>query len=246
MRRRFAMTLVCLVALTGCSDISAQLSGESEEPDGPAGTAGTAAEAAPALETVSWGVVDGMLSVLVRNPSDRTLRHATGALTARDAEGNAVGSSAASAKDGTCCTVADLPPGASYGFYFDVGVDAEQVAEVEVRYREVAWRPGTATPVPAPRVVPTQLTANSLGAVVVAEVAAAQAVPQAVAQAFLNGPDGEFLAVVSGRWSCFAAGTTRPIQMQLFHPLPAGTTVTSVVAYPLAEDARRPAPSCPA
>jgi hypothetical protein len=244
MRRRFVMAiagvLVGLVALSGCSDIAAQLSGEQvTDPELSEDLV------SPLLETVSWGEVDGMLSVVVRNPGDRTLRHATAVFVARDADGVTVGSSTSSAKKGTCCTVYDLQPDAEYGFYFDVGVDAGQVAEVEVNYRDVAWRTGKTDPVPAMRGAPVALTANTLGAVVVADVTTpASPVRQAIAQAFLDGPDGEFIAVVSGRWTCFAPGVPRRIQMQLYHPLPAGTTVDSVVAYPVGEDVAHPEPDC--
>jgi hypothetical protein len=246
MRRRFVTAvvgaLIGLVAVSGCSDISAQLSGEQVSDPMQAEEVVT-----PLLETVSWGEVDGMLSVVVRNPRERTLRHATAVFVARDSAGVTVGSSTSSAKKGTCCTVYDLQPDASYGFYFDVGVDAGNVAEVEVTYRDVAWRAGASAPVPAMRGAPVALTANALGAVVLADVTTPESpVPQAVAQAFLNGPDGDFIAVVSGRWACFEAGVPRRIKMQLYHPLPAGTTVESVVAYPVGEDASHPAPDCTA
>ncbi|WP_193612675.1 hypothetical protein [Nocardioides lijunqiniae] len=246
MRSRFVMTvvggLVGLLTLSGCSDISAQLSGEQvTDPEL------SAKLVSPLLETVSWGEVDGMLSVVVRNPGERTLRHATAEFVARDADGATVGSSTSSEKKGTCCTVYDLQPDQEYGFYFDVGVDAGQVAEVDVAYRDVAWRTGQTAPVPAMRGAPVTMTSNTLGAVVVADVTSpASPVGQAVVQAFLDGPDGDFIAVVSGRWTCFKAGTPRRIQMQLYHPLPAGTTVESMVAYPVGEDAEHPAPDCAA
>ena len=238
-----AAALACFAVLTGCSDISAQLSGsQSSEPL----ESGETRPAAP-LETDSWGTVDGMLSVVVKNPAKRTLRYAVATIVARDANGTALGTSSTGAPNGTCCAVADLPPGASYGFYFDLGAEADQVAEVEMAYRDVAWgAPEDAETAPPMEATPVGLSAGALGAVVIADVSApGAAVTQAVAQAYLVGPDGQFLAVVSGRWTCFPAGGSRRIEMQLFHPVPEGTVVDSVVAYPLTDAPRYPAPSCP-
>ena len=246
--RRIAMmlaaALTCLAALTGCSDISAQLSG-SQSSDPLEG--GETRPAAP-LETESWGTVDGMLSVVVSNPAKRTLRYAVATITARDAGGVALGTSSTGAPDGTCCAVADLPPSATYGFYFDLGPDADRVAEVEMTYRDVAWgAPEESEATSTMEATAVGLSAGALGAVVIADVSTpGPAVTQAVAQAFLTGPDGEFLAVVSGRWTCFPAGGTRRIEMQLFHPVPEGTQVDAVVAYPTTDAPRNPAPSCPA
>jgi hypothetical protein len=243
MRRRFAMTLACslggLLALTGCSDLAAQLSdARSSEP------VGGHAEPPPPLATESWGTADGLLSVIVRNPTERTLRSATAVITALDAEGEAIGMSRATAL--ACCAVSDLAPGRTYGLYFDVGTDAGTVSDVKVSYRDVAWYTRRAAPMPPPvTVTPVRLTAGPLGAVVVADVATpGTAVAQAVVQAHLVGPDGAFLVVVSGRWTCFAAGGRRRIEMQLFHPVPPGTVVESIVVHPVATP--RPAPVCPA
>jgi hypothetical protein len=245
--RRIAMTvaaaLTCFAALTGCSDISAQLSGsQSSDP-----LEGDDTQPAPPLETVNWGTVDGLLSVVVSNPADRTLRYAIATIVALGADGQELGTFTDTALNAGCCTVADLPPGGAYGFYAEVGPDIAEVADVEMTYRDIAWG---ATQVPtnaALTVQPVGVNAGDLGAVVVADVSTpGPAVADAVVQAYLIGPDGEFLAVVSGRWGCFAAGETRRVWMQLFHPVPEGTQVHSMVAHPRLEAPKSSAPSCPA
>ncbi|MCD4526280.1 hypothetical protein [Nocardioides sp. cx-173] len=243
MHRRFAMLLVAslggLLVLTGCSDLSAQLSGEqSSEP------VNEAAAPPPPLVTESWGTVDGLLSVLVRNPSRRTLRYAAATVTARDASGVSVASSRGEAEPRDCCVVTDLPPGATFGLYVDVGTDVESVQDVEVAFRDVAWRAPSPTKPPPMEATAIRLAAGASGAVVLADVATpGGAVDEAVLQAHLVDAHGEFLAVVSGRWACFAAGGSRRIEMQLFHPVPPGTEVASVLAYPVLSPAR-PAPGC--
>jgi hypothetical protein len=80
--------------------------------------------------------------------------------------------------------------------------------------------------------------------VAVAKVrSSAPMVPQARVQAFLNGPDGEFLAVVSGRWFCFSRGS-HEIRMEFPHPVPPNTTIDRVVIHPVDDDPDGTALNC--
>lgn len=237
--RTGALVMVLVVAVlggAGCTQISRKAAG-ADSARAPGQT-----PARPILETVAWGVVDGMLSVVVENTSDRTLRSAVGVITARDRDDVLVATSLES-PDG-CCAVVDLPPGQRFGFYVDIGEGAADVTRVDVAYRNVAWAPA-AEQQPNPLTAhPVGIDSSTDGAVVVADVRSTEpTVAQASVQAFLNGPDGEFLAVVAGRWYCFAGGDNE-IRMQLPHPVPAGTTVERVVVHPVTDDAGGAAPPC--
>lgn len=221
-----ALTLAALAAsLTGC----AQLTGADADVEDP--TAGTAGST-DVLATQEWAELDGLVSVLVRNDGDRTLRRATAVVTAVDERGVTLASSAVQSARSDCCTVLDLPPGTTYGLYFDTQVDPAAIADVEVRYRDVSW----ANDDTAPSVTATSagIRGTAEGTVVLADVTpAGTAVDLATVQATLARPDGTFLAVVSGRWHCFPADQVQRIEMELLHPVPDGTTVTSVQVLPI-------------
>lgn len=236
---RIGVMAVALVGVgllgSGCDQVSTM--------GGGAQTAPSAAPARPILVTQEWGVVDGMLSVVVRNTTDRTLRGADAVITARDRNDVLIVSSL-EAEDGVCCSIADLPAGEEFGLYVDVGDAAGEISRVDVAYRGVAWSPPGETPTGTLAAQPVRLDGNGQGAVVVAKVKTPDPmVAQASVQAFLTGPDGEFLAVVSGRWYCFSRGT-HEIRMQLLHPVPAGTTVKDVVIHPVTDDPGGTALNC--
>jgi hypothetical protein len=222
---RLAATAVALTLVgAGCAD----------EDDAGAGEAVGAGSVAPeVLKTVEWGVLDHMVSVVVRNDTDRTLRRAEAVVTAVDERGTALATSTVQADRSDCCTVLDLPPDGSYGLYFDTDLDAAAIADIEVRFRDVAWGPAQAAAGPAATTEVVELQGGAPGAVVVADVTpTADAIDRATVQARLE-VDGRFLAVVSGRWRCFAAGTTTRIRMQLFHAVPPGTAATDVTVLPV-------------
>ena len=234
-----AVVLVVVGVLgSGCDQVSTKLDrGAAAEP------VAEVAPARPILVTQEWGVIDGMLSVVVRNTTDRTLRSAEAVITARD-RNDVLAVSSLEARDGVCCSVADLPPGQEFGLYVDVGDSAEQIGRVDVAYRDVAWASAEESPVSALEARPVQLDGDGEGAVVVAKVQTDEPmVAQASVQAFLNGPDGTFLAVVAGRWYCFSQGS-HEIRMQLLHPVPAGTTVDRVVIHPVTDDPGGTALNC--
>jgi hypothetical protein len=240
MRTGAIAVLLIVVGLlgSGCDQASTKLTG-----GGSAEPVADAAPARPILVTQEWGVVDGMLSVVVRNTTDRTLRSAEAVITARDRNDVLIVSSL-EAQDGVCCSVADLPPGQEFGLYVDVGDPADAISRVDVAYRDVAWAPADESQPNTLEVRPVRLDGNGKGAVVVAKVRTDQPmVAQASVQAFLNGPDGAFLAVVAGRWYCFSQGS-HEIRMQLLHPVPDGTTVDRVVIHPVADDPGGTALNC--
>jgi hypothetical protein len=238
---RGSVSVVALIVVglagAGCSDITAQMKGETVT------NAAVVETARPVLMTRQWGVVDGMLSVVVQNTTDRTLRSAEGVITARDENDQLVATSI-EGPGGACCSVVDLPPGQQFGFYVDVGDSASEIDRVDVAYRNVAWVPSDEVADSPLAVHPVSLESDALGAVVVANVRSdVPMVDEASVQAFLNGADGGFLAVVSGRWDCFSEGN-HEIRMQLLHPIPAGTTIDHVLIHPVTHDPDRPASSC--
>ena len=185
------------------------------------------------LEIVDWGVVGGLLSVRVVNKSGRTLERARAVITI--VRGNGVSVSAGgSVVDDKCCTVLSLPPEGHFGLYVDLGEQAEGIQEVRVGYADVSWSPPVDDALTTLDPKRVSLTRGESGTTVTSMVTTTDDLVQAAAgQAFLTGPDGEFLAVVSGRFSCFSPSRPRRVKMELFHPVPDGTTVESVVAYPL-------------
>jgi hypothetical protein len=195
------------------------------------------------LQTVDWGVVDGMLSVRVRNTTDRTLEHATTDIVVTDSSGTAQSTGAPDSDP--CCTILNLPPGGEFGLYLDLGSMNEDIAGVDVAYRDISWLPasaGTATTLTAGR---THLTAGDSESVVTAHIKAhGDSVRVIVGQAFLTDPTGKFMAVVSGRFDCFTEDRSRTVEMQLFHAVPPGTRVQRVVAYALPDDAPGAVDSC--
>ena len=238
--RALVVVLAAVLTFSSCSQISAQL--ENAQDPAPV-TRGKGS--GPILVTRQWGMVDGMLSVVVSNTSSRTLRYADAVVTARDAQNLLVASTSTAAKDAGCCDVFDLPPGAEFGFYFDVGDAGETIDRVDVVYRDVAWEPFARDRASTLTSKPLRLRNNSLGTVVIAQVTiTGKQVAQSRAQAFLSDADGKFLAVVSGRWNCLDTGK-RQLRMQFFHPVPPGTQVDSLLIYPITHDEQWPTPVCP-
>jgi len=233
-----AVLLVVGLLGSGCDQASTQLTGT-----GAAEPVADVAPARPVLVTQEWGVVDGMLSVVVKNTTDRTLRSAAAVITARDRDDVMVVSSL-EAGNGACCSIADLPPGQEFGLYVDVGDAADEIDRVDVAYRDVAWASADESSASTLEAQPVQLDGDGEGAVVVAKVRTDEPmVAQASVQAFLDGPDGEFLAVVAGRWYCFSQGS-HEIRMQLLHPVPAGTTIDRIAIHPVTDDPGGAALNC--
>ncbi|MGB0100761.1 MAG: hypothetical protein WBP61_10825 [Nocardioides sp.] len=247
MRRTLATaaTVVAAALVTsGCSAITDQLDASDGTATSASDPVGAASEAgSPILVTRDWGVVDGLLSVVVQNTSDRTLRYAEGVIVATTDDDEQVSSSIDSAT--ACCEIVDLSPGQQFGFYLDVGPAASEIDRVDVTYRKVSWAPAgdTSDAAPAVRGVPTGLEQADYGTVVLADLRTGQPQDEVIAQALVTDGAGDLQAVVSGRWTCLQPGG-RSIRMQLFHSLPAGARVDRILVHPVTEDPTRPAPQC--
>ena len=238
-RMAVAATIAAAALVTSaCSSVSDQLDGRE------VGSLEQSEDSSSSLlVTRQWGVVDGLLSVVVQNATDRTLRYAKGYITARTDQNEIVAASIES--DGTCCEVVDLAPGEEYGFYLDVGDSASEITRVDMGYRSFSWAPAdeASTGTTAVRAQPVRLDQEPAGAVVRADLLSDGPHDEVVAQAFLTDEAGDFLAVVSGRWTCLVDGR-RAISMQLFHPLPRGARVERVVVHPVSDDPTRETPDC--
>jgi hypothetical protein len=189
------------------------------------------------LQVDSWGFTkDGLLSVIVSNVGHATVRSARAIISAEDAYGNVV--AAVSAQTGTplgvrCCTIIGLDPGKRYGLYSNIGARISRVKHVTVAYTSVRTDVDNVTS-PVLSMSHADLSANGNEATVFVTVKMSQNVgPYVTVQALLDGPDKEFLGVISGGFYCLAANTERTIKLQFFHPVPAGSTVDSVVSFPL-------------
>ncbi|ANH40217.1 hypothetical protein I601_3818 [Nocardioides dokdonensis FR1436] len=230
--------VVIAMLASGCSTIRAQVDGSTRDD-------GASITLPPVLETAEWAVNDGLLSVLVRNDDSRQLRNATVTLQGLDADGVLVGTWNADtmAGESSCCTVLDLEPDGQFGLYFAIGADAEQIDDIRLSFTEISWAERGGAPVePAAVAVPQDTFLDTDRTVVTARVVTGpQEVPRALVQAVLRGRSGKLIAVVSGRWSCFAADETRRIRMELFQQVPAGTTVDTVTVTRLNSG---PQPTC--
>ncbi|MFB9311834.1 hypothetical protein [Nocardioides plantarum] len=229
-RLRWGLLALALLLLTsGCAQLGAQMDGAEQD-----GAGSSASVDTHVLETVEWGQVNGLLSVLVRNTTDRVLRHADAVISVKGRDGTALGSTAASTIEGRCCTAIEVAPGASFGFYFYLD-DAASVGQVDVTYKNVLWAAAGRTRSSQTSIAPLRLQDNAAGTLLVADVTTkGDPIDAAVVQALIDGPDGKFLAVISGTWFCFAPGAVPDrIKMQLYTKVPRGSTVRSVTAFPL-------------
>jgi hypothetical protein len=236
MRRMTTATLVAVSLLSaGCGVL---------ERDLPTEVANTSRERTGVLRVVEWGVTDGLLSVRVHNDSQRVLRRAEAVMVIRLDDGVSL-SAAGTLPDDLCCTLLDVPPGKDFGLYADLGERADLVEDVEIRFDRVSWAPPDSPSTPELVMDEPVLADTAGGAEVRTRITASEDLPALAAQAFLRGPDGEFLAVVSGRFRCFAADRPRSVVVQLFHPVPKGTVIESVETYPMSGATAGAAGSCP-
>ena len=146
-----------------------------------------------------------MLSVVVRNTTDRTLRSAEAVVTARD-RNDVLISSSLEAPDGGCCAVTELPPGQEFGFYVDIGDAAADISRVDVAYRDVPWAPAADTsPTPLVGHAGPARRQRRAGAVVVADVTSPWA----------DGPAGERAGVPDRPGRRVPRGRVRPVVLLL-------------------------------
>jgi hypothetical protein len=238
--RRFVhLLIVAGLAVTVLAACTSDHSGSSPT-SGPAASAPSTSAAttigntnAARLTVARWGVTpDGLLSVLVTNAGPGTVRSARAIIEAKDKFGNTV--AASSAPNGTrCCTIINLSPHQSFGLYSNIGTRVSRVADVSVQYAQVstAVRP---LPSPVAALRDATLVTSSRGATVSVQVTMSPtAGPYMTAQALLDGPSGKLIGVISGAYYCLRANAKRTITLQFFHPVPPGSSVSKVVAYPL-------------
>jgi hypothetical protein len=242
--RRSAMALLALLALllAACSGGSTHPpkraatgspASSSDAPSGGGSSGGTApAASSPASPTalvkvVSWGVADGLLSVIVENTSGSVISSARAIITARDAEGSIVSSSSGPI-DVRCCTLFGVPPGGRYGVYASVGPAASRVSSVQVTLVAPELAKGA-----APKITATGAKLVARQPVVEVEATldgTPGSGPYVAVQALLADPSG-FIAVMSGRYYCIHPGTPLHVRLHLWHVVPAGTRVQEVLAY---------------
>lgn len=226
---------------------SREVSAASHSPDPTAGTtAGSSTEpksqtvaqahrpAAPAL--VTWGGSGNQLAAVIRNDTDRQIRWARVEITTRDAAGNVLVATTGAAAS-TCCTVLGLPPGEDYGLFLNLDRPVSDVAEVQVRYAAVRTRPARASQRARIEVSDAsfqRVPGRPGDAVVDATFTAhGEASRYVVGQAFLVGPGGALRAVLSGRYYCYRDGDQRRVRLERLQPVPPGTRLERVVAYPI-------------
>lgn len=186
----------------------------------------------PEPELVTWGGRTRQLALVIRNDSDRLIRRARVAITARDAAGGVVASSTGPRRS-TCCTVLGLPPRGEYGLFLDLDRPVRDVATVEVRYARVravpAGRSGRGIEVHR-----ASLERTPDDTVVAATLAAAGPLDgYVIGQAFLVDRNDRLVGVISGRFYCFYDDTVRRVRMQLLRGTPPGTRIQRVLAYPV-------------
>lgn len=182
---------------------------------------------------VTWGFTNHLLAAMVRNDGHRTLRSAHVRIDVFDPNGMRIYTSPPDLES-KCCQLHNLPVGARAGLFLDLHALRPRVGKVVLSYEQPVWAPAGA-PVFHVQVSRARLVHLRGGDV---EVRAALRVegtqiPYAAAQAFLTGPRHGLVAVISARVYCFRPGVWHAIRMSFTHPVPRGTTLQGVVAYPL-------------
>ncbi len=231
-------SLACLL-LAGCSDVAAQLEGRDDL------SRSTEVLPEPILTTLGWGELNGLVSVIVRNPTKQVLRRADAEITVLDAAGRTLASSNTSGIEAECCTAVNVPPGAVVGFYVQVPDGEVSVSGVAIRYRDVTWSDTTMFGGPVAEATATRLRPNRLGTQVLAEVATSGGIiERAVVQATIVDRSGDLIAVVSTTWDCLRPDEATAVRLQLFHRVPGTARIGGVSVFP--DDRSRTGRSAPA
>lgn len=228
------------VLLAGCAQVSAQLE-DAEDP-----TRVDEVVPSPLLQTVAWSELNGLVSVIARNPTDQVLRRAAAVITVLDDDGDTVATSDTSGIEADCCTAVNVAPGARVGFYVQIPDAARKAAGVEVSYTNLTYAAVTTFGGPTAEATESDLTPNALGTLVRTRVATTGGIiERARVQATVLDGTGELLAVVSTTWDCLRPDQETPVRLQLFHRVPRAAKVGTVAVFP--DDRRRTdraAPSC--
>lgn len=213
-------------------------SSSSPSASGPARAAGSATHG-PTV--VGWGRDKGLLSVVVRNDERGEIVYGRVRVTALSKTGGVVLRTSGQ-RFSKATTILGLPAGRRYGLVLSLPPHSPAISSVQVTYVERFLRSTSAGP--ALRFGRPVLSGRRRAAVVTVPVSATGPVPPLVgAQAFLVDAHHRIVAVISGRFYCFASGTRRTLRMQLFRPVPPGTEVAKVVGYPVPRDAPLHAPA---
>lgn len=235
-----ALLLLATGLLTGCSD-SSRARNEVVVPAGPTRSAtpsaGPTKAAAPEPTLIDWGINGQMLSTVIRNDSPELIRSARVKVSVYDEDGHLLLSSLGSTRS-KCCTVLGLPPGKTFGLFLTSSLQPDRIGRVEVEYTDLDAVPWSAVK------NPPKLQAHSGRLTLTADDAIVDAIvkvdnprsPYLAAQAFLVDQNGHLTAVISGRFYCYANGTSRHIRMRLTHPAPAGTRLQQVVVRSIPND----------
>lgn len=187
-------------------------------------------------EIVSWGGNGSQLAIVIRNQGDREIRSARVLITALDHDENPLFATLGPANS-TCCTVFALRPGKEFGLFVNMRRNISTVGRVIVRFVSVDWAPVDAERAGSVTVKVANLRRTAHDAVVTATLEADDKVgPYLAGQAFLVDRKDRLVAVISGRFYCFAKGVTRRVDMQLLRPLPADVHIQKVIAYPIPAD----------
>jgi len=219
-----AVTFCAVILLAGCGHSS---------PDSKIGAAGRVADPVPELQTVTWGVTRGRLSIIVRNAGSQLVRSARAVITAKDAHGNSVATTSGPPASG-CCGIAPLAPGVESGIYADLGAAVRRVTAVRVRYTDVAMAEPTGQPPVS--IADVSLQTGGDATIVAATMTLSGTTSESVSgQAVLTDGQGGIVAVLSQRFPCLTPGQPRAAQLRLDDRVPAGTIVASVWTFPVVD-----------
>lgn len=195
----------------------------------------TPSEVSVEPKLVRWGGHGTRLAMVVRNPSSVEIQHARVLVTVLDAQGNPLGTRAAP-PGAKCCTVLGLAPGGEFGLFANLGIPVSRIDRVLLRFLDVTTAP-VADRAPKVLVSDPVLSRTRSDTVVTATLTASGDVgPLVAGQAFLTDPDGRLVAVISGRFYCFADQARRRLRMQLLHTVPPDTRIQRVLAHPIPAD----------
>lgn len=256
---RAVALLALLVVLGGCSGAQARSVVPPTPPTpplrhattAPTGAATTAATRTPPVDpqVVAWGRDGRLLSIVVRNADARQVLDGRVEISLHDEAGRLL--LATSGPDPSkCCTLLSVPPGHRFGLFLVLPDDLTDIAAVSVAFAapdEVALRPWPARASPPISISDPTLSRTRTDAVVTVTLRPQADVPPYVAgQAFLLDRHDHLVGVISGRFYCFERGQSRRVAMGLQHPVPDGTHLGDVVAYPIPPRVRpHVAYSCP-
>lgn len=247
-----ALLVTLLLGLAGCGGARQRASVVPPTPPtpgvpsgSPGGGAGAAITGVPSTagahalprdpQVVTWGRDGSLVSIVVRNVDARQIEQALLRISLYDRSGRLLLSTTGPAAS-KCCTLLSVPPAGRFGLFLTVA-DVHGIARVGVAFAHpsaVRVRPSPASSRPRIRVTNARFVRTSHDALVTATFQPRRTVAAYVAgQAFLVDRRGHLVAVISGRFYCFDGARPHHVRMSLQHPVPRGTRLGSVVAYPI-------------